>query len=61
MSKIFAFNLKLEGEANCDEAVWCNIVTGHLALTIGIFYQSPNINEEDDTKIQNAIKEVSKV
>ena len=29
-------------------------------LTIGLVYRSPNINEEDNTKIQNAIKEVSK-
>ena len=39
---------------------WCNIVTGHLTLTIGLVYQSPNINEEDNRKLQNAIKEVSK-
>ena len=29
-------------------------------LTIRLVYRSPNINEEDNTKIQNAIKEVSK-
>ena len=38
----------------------CNIVTGNLTLTIGLVYRSPNINEEDNTKMQNAIKEVSK-
>ena len=27
---------------------------------IGLVYRSPNISEEDNTKIQNAIKEVSK-
>ena len=26
--------------------------------TIGLYYRSPNINEEDNTKIQNAVKEV---
>ena len=56
--------LKLEGKADYDEAVWCNIVTGNLTLTtgacIGLVYQSPNINEEDKTKIQNAITEVNK-
>ena len=55
-----AYKIKLEKEANCNEAVWCNIVTGNSTLTIGLVYQSPNINEEDNTKIQNAIKEVSK-
>ena len=29
-------------------------------LIIGSVYRSPNINEEDNTQIQNAIKEVSK-
>ena len=41
-------------------AVWCKIVSGNAKLTIGLVYQSPNINKEDNTKIQNAIKEVSK-
>ena len=27
---------------------------------VGLVYRSPNINEEDNTKIQNAIKEVNK-
>ena len=31
-----------------------------MTLPIGLLYRSPNINEEDNTKIQNAIKEVSK-
>ena len=35
-------------------------ISGNSKLTIGLVYRSPNINEEDNTKIQNAIKEVSK-
>ena len=57
---IQADEIKLEKEADCDEAVWCKIVSGNSKLTIGFVYRSPNINEEDNTKIQNAIKEVSK-
>ena len=57
---IQAYEIKLEREAHCDEAVWCNIVTRHSTLTIGLVYQSPNINEDDIKQIQNAIKEVSK-
>ena len=57
---IQAYKIKLEREADGDEAVWCNIVTENSTLTIGLVYRSPNINEEDNTKIQNAIKEVSK-
>ena len=55
---IQAYEIKLE--ADCDEAVWCKIVSGNSTLTIRLVYQSPSINEEDNTKIQNAIKEVSK-
>ena len=57
---IQAYEIKLEREADYDEAVWCKIVSGNSKLTIGLVYRSPNINEEDNTNIQNAIKKVSK-
>ena len=57
---IQADEIKLEREADCDEAVWCTIVSGNSKLTIGLVYRSPNINKEDNTKIKTAIKEVSK-
>ena len=57
---IQAYEIKLESEADYDEAIWCKIVSGNSKLTIGLVYRSPNINEADHTKIQNAIKEVSK-
>ena len=57
---IQAYEIKLEREADCDEAVWCKIVSRNSKLIIGLVYQSPNINEEDNTKIKNATKEVSK-
>ena len=57
---IQAYKIKLEKEAECEEAVWCNIVSGNSTLTVGLVYRSPNINTEDNEKIQNAIKEVSK-
>ena len=53
---IQAHQIKLERKADYDEAVWFKIVSRYSKLTIG----SLNINEEDNTKIQNAIKEVSK-
>ena len=43
---IQAYEIKLEREADCDEAVWCKIVSGNSKLTIGLVYRSPNINEE---------------
>ena len=57
---IQAYEIKLESKADYDEAVWCKIVSGNSKLTIGLVYRSPNINEQDNTKLQNAIKEVSK-
>ena len=42
------------------EAIWCNIVTRNSTLTIGVVYRSPNIGQEEDVKLQNAIREVSK-
>ena len=54
---IQAYEIKLEREADYDEAVWCKIVSGNSKLTIGLVYRSPSINEEIT---QNAIKEVSK-
>ena len=36
------------------------MVTGNSTLTVGLVYRNPHINEEDNTKIQNAVKEVSK-
>ena len=35
---IQAYEIKLEREANYDEAVWCKIVSGNSKLTIGLVY-----------------------
>ena len=35
---IQAYEIKLEREADCDEAVWCKIVLGNSKLTIGLVY-----------------------
>ena len=48
---IQAYEIKLEREADYDEAVWCKIVSGNSKLTIGLVYRSPSINEEDNTKV----------
>ena len=39
----------------------CNIVTGSTTLTVGLVYRSPNISVDENQKVQNAIKEVSKL
>ena len=55
-NRIQVYEIKLESEADYDEAVWCKIVSGNSKLTIGLVYRSPNMNEKDNTKIQNAVK-----
>ena len=40
--------------------MWCKLVTGNSTLTDGLVYRSPNISTDENEKIQNAIKEVSK-
>ena len=47
-------------EADCNEAIWCKLVTGHTTVTIGVVYRCPNITKENNEKIHNAISEVSK-
>ena len=57
---IQAYEIKLQRNTDYDETVWCKIVSGNSKLTIGLVYRSPNINEEDNTKTQHVIKEISK-
>ena len=45
---------------DCNEAIWCKLVTGHTTVTIGVVYRCPNITKENNEKIHNAISEVSK-
>ena len=44
---------------DCEETIWCNIVTRNSTLTI-VVYRSLNIGQEEDVKSQKAIREVSK-
>ena len=52
--------LQLQEEADCNEAIWCKLVTGHTTVTIGVVYRCPNITKQNNEKIHNAISEVSK-
>ena len=40
--------------------MWCNLVTGHTKVTIGVVYRCPNITKQYNEKIHNAISEVIK-
>ena len=55
-----AYEIQLKEEADCNEAIWCKLVTGHTAVTIGVIYRCPNITKQNNEKIHNAISEVSK-
>ena len=57
---IQAYEITLKSEADCEEAIWCNIVTRNSTLTIGVVYRSLNIGQEEDVKLQKAIRLVSK-
>ena len=55
-----AYEVQLQEKADCNEAIWCNLVTGHTTVIIGVVYRCPNITEQNNEKIHNAINEVSK-
>ena len=58
--KYEAYEVQLQEEADCKEALWCNLVTGHTTVTIGVVYRCPNITIQNNEKIHKAISEVSK-
>ncbi len=60
METIPAYEVQLQEEADCNEAIWCKLVTGHTRVTIGVVYRCPNITKQNNEKIHNAISEVSK-
>ena len=55
-----AYEVQLHEEADCNEAIWCNLVTGHTTIIIGVVYRCPNITKQNNEKMHNAINEVSK-
>ena len=55
-----AYEVQLQEEADCKEAIWCKLVTGHTTVTIGVVFRCPNITKQNNEKIHNAISEVSK-
>ena len=51
-----AYEIQLREEADCEEAIWCKLVTGHKTVTMGVVYRCPNITKESNEKIQNATR-----
>ena len=52
-------SVQLQEEADCNEAIWYKLVTGHTTVTIGVVYRCPNITKENKEKIHNDISEMS--
>ena len=55
-----AYEVQLQEESDCNEAIWCKLVTGHTTVIIGVVYRCPNITKQSNEKLHNAITEVSK-
>ena len=55
-----AYEVQLHEEAHCNEAIRCNLVTGHTTVIIGVVYRCANITKQNNENIHNAINEVSK-
>ena len=47
-----AYEVQLNEEAECNEAIWCKLVTGHTTVTIGVVYRCPNITRQNNEKTQ---------
>ena len=45
-----AYEVRLQEEADCNEAIWCKLVTGHTTVTIVVVYRCPNINKQKQRK-----------
>ena len=45
-----AYEVQLQEEADCNEAIWCKLVTGHTTVTIGVVYRCPNITKQNNEK-----------
>ena len=45
-----AYEIQLREEADCEDAIWCKLVTGHKTVTMGVIYRYPNITKESNQK-----------
>ena len=45
-----AYEVQLQEDADCNEAIWCKLVTGHTTVTIGVVYRCLNITKQNNEK-----------
>ena len=50
-----AYEVQLSEAADCNEAIWCKLVTGHTTVTIGVVYRCPNITKQNNEKMHNEV------
>ena len=50
------YEVQLKEESYVNDAIWCNFVTGHTTVTIGVVYRCPNITKQNNENIHNAIR-----
>ena len=48
-----AYEVQLPEEAECNEAIWCKLVTGHKTVTIGVLCRCPNITKQNNEIVQS--------
>ena len=45
-----ACEVQLQEEGDCNEAIWCTLITGHTPVTIGVVYRCTNITKQNNEK-----------
>ena len=45
---ILAYEVELREEADCEEPIWCTLVTGHDIATMEVVYRCPKHNKRED-------------
>ena len=55
-----AFEAQLQEERDCNEPIFCKLVTGYTTFTIGVVYCCQNVTKPNNETKHNAIREVSK-
>ena len=50
-----AYEVQLPEETDCNEPIWCNLVTGHTTVTIGVVYRCPYITKQNNEKIHTVL------
>ncbi len=56
-----AHEVQLQEEADCNEAICCNLVAGHTTVTIGVVYRCPNMTKQNNEITHNDISEMRRL